>query len=133
MHLAPTLLLLLAQHGAQADMPDCTSAITQQDMTHCAALDWQKADDALNEQWRETAAEMRRLDAATSADDGRAGYFAQLLKAQRAWLSFRDAHCTSEGFYARGGSMEPMLVAQCKAELTRERTRQLRELAQYPR
>jgi uncharacterized protein YecT (DUF1311 family) len=54
---------------------------------------------------------------------------AKLREAQRAWIVFRDAHCTVEGYdQARGGSMEPMVYHGCRARLTRERTRQLEEV-----
>ncbi|MFZ1741705.1 MAG: lysozyme inhibitor LprI family protein, partial [Pontixanthobacter sp.] len=42
----------------------------------------------------------------------------------------RDAHCRSEGYYAYGGSLEPLLVSSCKAQLTRQRTDQLVELVE---
>ena len=42
----------------------------------------------------------------------------------------RDASCDYEGFQARGGTMEPMLVAMCLARLTEERTKQLRDQIQ---
>jgi len=139
MSLAYVLLPLLAQSGAEVDAaefgnapPECADPITQQDMNYCAALEWQAADAELNRQWQETASEMRRLDAQVTPSDGRPGYFEQLLEAQRAWLSYRDGHCDSVGFQARGGSLEPLLVAQCKTALTRERTEQLRQLADYP-
>lgn len=119
--------LLLAQAGAA--QVDCANANTQQDMNFCAAQDFAKADEELNAQWSVTAAAMRRRDANTfPPDDGRPGYFDQLLAAQRSWLTFRDAHCASEGYQVRGGSMEPMLVAGCRAALTRDRTAQLRSL-----
>ena len=51
---------------------------------------------------------------------------AVLRQAQRAWLTFRDAQCTYEGYgEARGGSMEPMVYSGCRARLTRERIAQL--------
>ncbi len=127
MSLAYPLLLLLAQQGV-----DCAEPMTQQAMNHCAGIEFENADKALNDQWRETAAKMRRLDEATTYDDGRPGYFEQLLAAQRAWLRYRDGHCASEGYNARGGSLEPLLVATCKTALTRQRTEQLQELADYP-
>ncbi len=132
MSLAYPLLLLLAQQGDARASVDCAEPMTQQAMNYCAGVELAEADDALNAQWRETAAKMRRLDGATTYDDGRPGYFAQLLAAQRAWLSYRDAHCASEGYQARGGSLEPLLIATCKTGLTRTRTEQLRELADYP-
>lgn len=121
--------LLLAQAGAAK--VDCANAITQMDMNFCAAQDFVAADLELNAQWSVTAAAMRRRDAETGEPaDGRARYFGQLLTAQRAWLAYRDAHCTSEGFTARGGSMEPMLVSSCRATLMRQRTQQLRDLVE---
>ncbi len=61
--------------------------------------------------------------------DDRPGHFDTLLEAQRAWLKYRDTHCRSEGYIARGGSLEPLLVSSCKAHLTRLRTADLEELA----
>lgn len=119
------LALMLA--GAAAAAPDCGNAVTQQDMNFCAAQEFRTADAELNAQWRITATEMRRRDDAIAAD-GRPGYFDQLLAAQRAWLAYRDAHCDSEGYAARGGSLEAMLVANCRTQLTIDRTEQLRVL-----
>ncbi len=125
------ILSILAQATAAA--PVCEKPQTQTDMTICATRDYQLADAMLNAQWEETAAIMRRDDASLAeAPDGHASYFDTLLEAQRAWLAFRDAHCTSEGFQARGGSMEPMIVAQCKADLTRQRIAQIAALANRP-
>jgi uncharacterized protein YecT (DUF1311 family) len=121
------LALLLAQAAAAATGVDCGNAVTQQDMNFCATLEFRTADAELNAQWRITAAEMRRRDQGI-ADDGRPGYFDQLLAAQRAWLAYRDAHCDSEGYGARGGSMEALLVANCRTQLTIDRTEQLRVL-----
>ncbi len=118
--------LMLLQSAAAID---CEDAMTQADMNWCAAQDYNRADEALNRQWSATAAEMKRRDA-RGPDDGRPGYFQTLLEAQRAWLTYRDAHCRSEGFYARGGSLEPLLVATCKTDLTEARTEQLASLAE---
>jgi uncharacterized protein YecT (DUF1311 family) len=89
----------------------------------------------LNAQWKITAAAMKARDAGSAnyrGDDTRAGYFESLLEAQRAWLRYRDAHCRTEGYIARGGSMEPMLVSGCKAHLTRMRTEELKALVDVP-
>ena len=125
--------LLLAQSGTADAALDCANATTQPDMTDCAGRDWQQADGELNAQWNQTAAHMRQRDAMYDhSHDERPGYHAQLLSGQRAWLAFRDAHCAAEGYLARGGTLEPMLVAQCKAELTRQRTRQLQSIEEWP-
>lgn len=122
--IAPLLLL------AQTPMIDCEEPMTQMAMNHCAFEDFKEADAALNLQWSLTVAEMkRRDDSFDSTWDDRPGYFDTLLEGQRAWLTYRDAHCRSEGYVGRGGSIEPLLVSSCKAHLTRLRTADLEELA----
>ena len=132
-----SLLVILALAQAVAAKverpPECGSSGVQRELNLCAEQEFLAADAQLNAQWSLTAAAMRRADRASEPHtDGRPGYFDQLLAGQRAWLAFRDAHCTSEGYHARGGSMQPMLVSGCKETLTRERTAQLRALANYP-
>jgi uncharacterized protein YecT (DUF1311 family) len=123
------LALMLAQAGAAQAQPDCANAVVQQDLNFCAAQEFHAADQVLNAQWNLTAAEMRSRDERIqSREDSRPGYFDQLLAAQRAWLAYRDAHCDSEGYAARGGSMEALLVANCRTQLTIDRTEQLRVL-----
>ena len=128
------IAMLLAQAGAAKvePEPDCANTVVQQEMNYCAAQDFHAADAALNEQWRITAAEMRRRDAEPGIRDNRRedwpGYFETLLAAQRAWLTYRDNHCDSEGYRYWGGSMEPLIVAGCRTSLTQDRTQQLREL-----
>lgn len=133
MSLLTASALLLAQSGPAAAALDCANAVTQSDMTACAASEWQQADAKLNSQWEQTAAHMRQRDAMYDhSHEDRPGFFDQLLAAQRAWLTYRDANCATEGYVARGGTLEPMLVAHCKAELTRQRTRQLQSIEEWP-
>jgi len=120
------LLLLAAASASPCDEPQ-----DQQTMNRCAHEDFLAADKALNLQWRKTAAEMRRMDADTGpATDGRPTYFDALLDGQRAWLRYRDAHCISEGYQFRGGTMEPLMVSSCKARLTEARTKELKDLVE---
>ncbi len=110
---------------------DCENAMTQMAMNRCAYLDNEAADAALNAQWKITAAAMKQRDTELDRDyDMRQGHFDTLLAAQRAWMAYRDAHCRNEGYFARGGSMEPMLVSGCLTQLTRVRTAQLAELVE---
>lgn len=110
---------------------DCEEPMTQMAMNHCAFEDYKEADAALNAQWTLTSAAMKQRDEDSPPLDwdDRAGYFDTLLEAQRAWITYRDAHCRSEGYRARGGTLEPLLVSSCKAHLTRLRTADLEELA----
>ena len=107
--------------------PDCAEPLTQTAMNICAAQDFQRADAELNEVWSEVRAWAKSADA-EPYDDGQPGHWASLLEAQRAWLAYRDAHCRLVGYDARGGSLQPLLTANCRAELTRERSRSMRAL-----
>lgn len=128
-----SLILPLLLQGTQPPNPDwnCDDPMVQQEMNWCAARDFEVADERLNAQWKITAAEMKARDASFvdyGGNDTREGYFESLLEAQRGWLRYRDAQCRVEGYYARGGSLEPLLVSTCKARLTRMRTDELSEL-----
>ena len=133
--------LMLAAGAVSATPPNpdwnCDDPMVQQEMNWCAHQDFLEADAELNRQWAKTSAmfkerDIQWMDGHGNQDDGRPGYFPTLLEAQRAWLKYRDAHCRGEGYYARGGSLEPLLVATCKTNLTRKRTEQLKELAENP-
>ena len=119
------LLAMLLLAPARVDRA-CRSPQTQSEMNRCAALDFARADSALNLAWRAAVAVERQQDADSA--DGRPSAEGKLREAQRAWLVFRDSHCTVEGYAARGGTMESMLENGCRARLTRERTGQLRAL-----
>lgn len=118
------LLSLLA--SAQEPSLDCRDPQTQQDMNQCAARDFELADRALNEVWPQVLAYVRGQD--EGVDDGRASSESRLLAAQRAWIVFRDAHCTVDSYAMRGGSAEPLLYEGCRARITEARTAQLRAL-----
>ncbi len=110
---------------AQMDI-DCANAAVQMEMTYCAEQDFKGADAQLNRQYRQTRQAMKDRD--TQVTEDIRGAEDALIIAQRAWIAYRDAHCASYGYQARGGSMEPMLIYLCRAELTRERTRELESL-----
>lgn len=106
---------------------ECEDAVTQMEMTQCAVQDYEEADQALNAQWKRTKKTMAEWDADLEGD--LKGAEQALVVAQRAWIAYRDAQCELEGFQARGGTLEPALVAGCLARLTIERTKDLQSLA----
>lgn len=108
---------------------DCNNAQTQADMNQCAAEDYRKADAAMNAQWAETRAAMLAWDKATPPSDDN-GAAKRLLVSQRAWLAYRDAACDLEGYSAEGGTMQPMVISFCLAELTKHRTVELKSLVE---
>lgn len=135
--IASLILPLLLQSATPPDPEwDCDDPQVQQAMNWCAGQDYDAADAAMNAQWRITREAMKARDADFAAyrseQDQRPGWFASLLEAQRGWIRYRDAHCALEGYEARGGSLEPLLVLTCKTQATRLRTEQLRALTEGP-
>ncbi|HEV2600026.1 lysozyme inhibitor LprI family protein [Sphingopyxis sp.] len=121
--------LMLLAAAAQDPEIDCGNAMAQFELNACAYKEYEHADAAMNAQWKITSARMKVIDTDfDSTQDGRPGYFDTLLAGQRAWLTYRDKHCASEGYTMRGGSAEPMVISGCKAQLTDARTKQLKEL-----
>jgi uncharacterized protein YecT (DUF1311 family) len=126
--------VVLALLAGQDPQWNCENPQAQQEMNFCAAQDFERADAELNaayrtaiESARQSDREYSRLaDGAGGPTDGGPGEEATLREAQRAWVSFRDAHCRLESFEARGGTMQPMLDSGCRATLTRARTAELR-------
>jgi uncharacterized protein YecT (DUF1311 family) len=123
--LALLLVLAGAAPAAAQDDVDCNNAVAQWDMNFCAERDFEAADADLNVVWKEARKAAKAMDA--EQRDELKGADKALLAAQRSWIGYRDAECVLDGFEARGGSMEPMLVSACMAEMTRARTKELKE------
>jgi uncharacterized protein YecT (DUF1311 family) len=121
-----TMIIVLAAALASTN---CAAAQSNVDMKECAARELARVDAALNRQYAQTLANMRAVDKDyPKTADTRPGFAAALLASQRAWLTFRDAQCTIEGYSMRGGTGEGLVVARCKATMTAERTKALAKL-----
>lgn len=106
---------------------DCANAATQSAMNICAAQDLTAADEALNAAWTDAMARAKTVDAGMpEADRGAAD---ALRAAQRAWITVRDSGCEAEAWTYSGGTMQPMVVANCKTRVTGARTAELRAFA----
>lgn len=128
--LAALALFLLSVPASAEDQPiiKCEDAVTQSDMTLCAVQEHEAADKMLNEQWPKTKKAVADWDAAL--EEHQRGGVDALMKAQRAWIQYRDGQCEVEGFSVRGGTLEPAIVELCLAELTRKRTAELKALVE---
>ena len=115
----------LAQDGAPT--LDCEKAKAQPDLNDCAYRDYEAADADLNAEYRKALAKARALD---DEYEGPPAAVDALKSAQRAWIGYRDGQCVLAGFQARGGQAEAMLVSGCLAELTRNRTQELRDFVE---
>lgn len=93
--------------------PSAVLAQTQTDMNSTASKNAAKADAAMTASYKRL---MRTLAPAQKT---------QLVRAQRAWIAYRDAEATLLASGSEGGSMHPMVHAEAMKEMTQERTRNL--------
>lgn len=84
---------------------DCDG--TQAEMNRCADQQYRKQDQRLN-------AVYKKLDKTP-----------ELVRAQRAWIAFRDAECEWAVAEYEGGSIVPMAYSYCLAGMTEERVKTL--------
>ncbi len=107
---AIAILLVLASSAARAD--ECLDkATTQVELNGCAGKALEAADAALNEAYQ---AILKRL-----GDDAEKRKL--LVGAEKAWLSFRDAECAFSSSSSVGGSIHPMIFAECLTTVTEKR------------
>lgn len=99
----------------------CNPEGNQSEMNQCAADDFAKADQALNETYQAIFKKYK---------DNKP-YLKKLKQAQRAWIKFRDAEleamfaCDSDDMRVCWGSMYPLLMLGAKQALTENRTKHL--------
>ena len=110
---------------AGAPVPDCKNTSKQIEISECALIEWRKVDAELNRQWKITLSTMKRNgDGAISAEQT----VEYLLKAQRAWITYREAHCDSLHPYTMRAQLDYSLNVWCQTGLTQARIEELREL-----
>jgi uncharacterized protein YecT (DUF1311 family) len=109
-HLAA--LNVLPQKRAKAD--PCPNALTQSEMTQCANRKYRTADATLNKVYAQLVSILN--------DEEKA----QLKEVQDIWIKYRDANCNFVADQFRGGTMRPTVLGFCLAEVTEQRTADLR-------
>ena len=92
----------------------CDSGVTST-MKICASYNWMVQDVRMNKVYKQAIAKARVT-----------GYEKSMVKAQRAWLAYRDATCALEGeMGAGGGTAEGLYVLSCKEEVTKQQAERL--------
>ena len=112
-----TLALLLSSISVAGQKPKddpCPNAQSQLEMNMCAGNAYKAADGELNQVYR-------KLIGMLDAEDK-----VQLKGAQTAWLKYRDANCEFVADQYKGGSIRPMIHAFCLADVTKNRTTELK-------
>lgn len=113
-----------------AEPDECADPQAQQQMNYCAAQEFWKLDGELTKVYEEALAYTKKMDQSASPPDAPdlKTETEALTIAEKAWLQYRDAHCDGMGYQARGGTLEPLLVGNCKIELTKNRIKELKDL-----
>jgi uncharacterized protein YecT (DUF1311 family) len=112
------LVFLLAAgsaFGQETKKVPCSDASTQTEMNICAGKEYRAADATLNKVYQQLVA---MLDVEERA---------QLKGAQTAWIKYRDAHCEFVGDQYKGGTIRPTIQGLCLADVTQNRTVELRD------
>lgn len=108
-----TVAMVLAVPAFAYAGDKCADAEDQATLNQCADASFKKSDKKLNDFYKKIEARLKD-DADTKK---------RLIQAQRDWTKFRDAECDFQTAVAAGGSMMPMLVAQCMDGLTQSRVK----------
>jgi len=99
----------------------CGDAKTQDVMNACYAIELKKAEQEMNSVYQATQDRLTR-------DDQQ-----RVRVAQGAWLQYRNLHCETVGaLQVGGGSMEPTVIFDCRAELTKTRTKEIQSQYRTP-
>ena len=96
--------------------PECPGDAEPAEITACLNRAFDRADAALNQQWE---AALRALPSGAE----------QMRTAQRAWLTYRDAHCRSVEPSVASAEIQATEGVICRTRLTQARTRALADLA----
>lgn len=112
-------LLFIAAGAYSAGQPQkksepCPNA-SQAEMNDCAGREYKKADAELNQVYQKLVG---MLDA---------GDKTQLKAVEMTWLKYRDANCDFVADQYKGGSMRPMILGFCLADMTHNRANELKD------
>lgn len=104
-------------------------------MTGCQAMEKNLWDDLLNADWRGHR-QMATEDDASEREffgDQYSDRLENLIKAQRAWIAFRDAECALVWANWGSGSMRYTAASACELDMTADRVITLRQMTEGDR
>jgi uncharacterized protein YecT (DUF1311 family) len=102
----------------KAQKGPCDTAITQLDLNQCYGEQFRNADAHLNKIYGSL---LKRLQSEKSESA-----IQKLQAAEKVWIRYRDLHCEAARFEFEGGSMNPMVWAQCMAMTTNHRIEEIK-------
>lgn len=111
----------------------CAKAETQFEMNQCTAERYRRSDKRLNEVYDRISNSLQKdlQFAQTRKDENQVKYNTTILdnlkSAQRAWLVYRDLHCSAAKQIYEGGTIAPTIHAGCLQQVTDHRIKELRD------
>ncbi len=124
---AIALLLLVIFSFAQNSKKDterglqkgpCDKATTQLELNQCYGEQFSKMEGRLNKVYAKLLRQMQSEKSETAIQ--------KLRMAEKAWIHYRDLHCDAARFEFAGGSISPMVWAQCMDTTTEHRIEELK-------
>lgn len=112
--LTALVLMSLTIAGQKQKPKPCEDAQSQAEMNICWGNEYKKADAALNKAYQQLAG---MLDEEQKT---------QLKTVENAWLKYRDTNCEFVADQYKGGSIRPMIAAICLADVTNNRTTEIK-------
>jgi uncharacterized protein YecT (DUF1311 family) len=123
--MATFVALLPCCASAQPETPiSCTNPTSTLEINECAMRAYKAQDRELNEAYRALTASLKPDGAGDTTDY--AAVKTQLVAAQKAWVSFRDADCNALRKYYEQGTIRTAMHVGCLIERTAQRTKELK-------
>lgn len=99
---------------------DCKNPQTQIAMNICSQEEYEREGIRLNKNYKELVA---KLDTSRRT---------QLKEVQLAWIKFRDLQCKYDASLYEGGSMQPLIQANCLLYITKQRNKDIKAMLDDP-
>ena len=96
----------------------CDAAITQLDLNQCYGEQYRNADAHLNKIYGSLLKQLQSEKSSPAIQ--------KLQPAERVWIRYRYLHCQAARLEFEGGSMSPMVWAQCMAMTTNHRIEEIK-------
>jgi uncharacterized protein YecT (DUF1311 family) len=138
----PCLLTFVLLTGlSRAEQKPCSSIATDTEdsqpttaqLVDCGTKEYREADVRLNAAYTKVIADMKEdLDRAEKEHSREQQSYDQrgirnLRAAERAWIQYRDLHCSAAKQRYEGGTISPVVWLNCMTQLTEHRTAELEE------
>jgi len=129
-----SLIILALAADTFGNSIDCHKDQYQLALNVCAARAYKRADDEMNRIWPMAIAAATKIDQSNKDSTSPRGAPREtahdaLLKAQRAFLIYREESCQVEYLEGFGGSIAPLYYSSCMERITTQRNKELRDIA----